>query len=214
MDDFFERVREQAYKAKGEAAKIGKQVYNKTNNVISQTKLSFAINETESKITDCYTEIGKKLYEMYMVSGECIDEFSEKCRQIDALLKEEEALRERMSELKESVKCPSCGKYNKMDSAYCSKCGSKLEAEENAEARHEDDEVKEEIKESLRTAAKTAGEAVKDAAESAKDAFKDAGEEIRDAADYAKDEISDAAGEVKKTVKKVITIKAKKPSEE
>lgn len=115
MDEFFERLKEQAYKAKDEAAKLGKQVYAKTNNVISQTKLSFAINETDSKIKDVYSEMGKKLYEAYLISGNCIDELKEECEQLDALFKEKEALREKMSELKESVKCPECGKYNKSD---------------------------------------------------------------------------------------------------
>ena len=218
MDEFFERLKEQAYRAKDEAAKLGKQVYAKTNNVISQTKLSFAINETESKIKDVYSEMGKKLYEAYLISGNCIDELKEECEQLDALIKEKEALREKMSELKESVKCPECGKYNKSDASYCSKCGAKLsdspeeDYEEEYEQYAEDDE--ESVKETVKEAAKNAKEAVKEAAESAKDAMKDAGEDIKDAAKYAKEEIEDAADDVKKSVKRVITIKAKKPSDD
>ena len=203
MDEFFERLKEQAYKAKDEAAKLGKQVYAKTNNVISQTKLSFAINETDSKIKDVYSEMGKKLYEAYLISGNCIDELKEECEQLDALFKEKEALREKMSELKESVKCPECGKYNKSVDEYAQK------QTEEAYYGEEEDTVTETVKE----AARNAKEAVKEAAESAKDAVKDAGEDIKDAAHYAKEEIEDAAEDVKKSVKKVITIKAKKPSD-
>lgn len=218
MDEFFERLKEQAYKAKDEAAKLGKQVYAKTNNVISQTKLSFAINETDSKIKDVYSEMGKKLYEAYLISGNCIDELKEECEQLDALIKEKEALREKMSELKESVKCPECGKYNKSDASYCSKCGAKLSDSDDEYAQKQseeayDGEEEDAVTETVKEAARNAKEAVKEAAESAKDAVKDAEEDIKDAAHYAKEEIEDAAEDVKKSVKKVITIKAKKPSD-
>ena len=59
MDDILGKVKEHAAWAKDEAAKLSKHVYEKTNNVIGKTKISFAISETESKIKDVYAEIGK-----------------------------------------------------------------------------------------------------------------------------------------------------------
>lgn len=126
MEDFLVKVKAHASKAKDEATKIGKHVYEKTNNVIGKTKVSFAISETESKIKDIYAEIGETVYARYCAGEEVCDFAKEICARIDELVKEKEDLVEKLEELKESVKCADCGKHNKADAAYCSKCGSKL----------------------------------------------------------------------------------------
>lgn len=126
MEEVFDKIREQANKAKDGAVKITKTVIDKTNNVVNQTKLKLAIAETKEKIEDVYTDIGKAVYEKYLTDGEIADYVSEKCSKIDALSEEAAELSERLSELKENVKCQSCGAYNHSDDVYCSKCGEKL----------------------------------------------------------------------------------------
>ena len=50
MEEVFDKIKVQANRAKDEAKKWTKTVIDKTNNVVNQTKLKFAINETEDKI--------------------------------------------------------------------------------------------------------------------------------------------------------------------
>ena len=56
MEEMFDRIKEHAYKAKDGAVKLTKTVIGKTNNVVSQTKVKFAISETEDKIKEIYGE--------------------------------------------------------------------------------------------------------------------------------------------------------------
>ena len=145
MDAFFDKLKLHANKAKVGAVKIGKQAYEKTSNVLNQTKLNFTISETENKVRDVYCEIGQTVYESYIANG-CEDEtFGELCAKIDNLMTEIESLREKVAELKADVKCAECGAYNKENAVFCSKCGAKLNEQREdtapeADAEDSDDE--------------------------------------------------------------------------
>lgn len=141
MGDFFEKVKLSANKAKDEAVKFGKQVADKAENVAGQTKLKFAISETEGKIKEFYAEIGKKIHASY-TKGEWVDDtIEEKCKKIDALIEELNALREKLSELKESVKCSECGEYNDKENMFCAKCGAHMYENTGKEDRDDDENV-------------------------------------------------------------------------
>lgn len=127
MEDILNKVKEHAVWAKDGAAKLGKQVYAKTNVVLSKTKISFAISETDSKIKDMYAEIGKAVYEKYSAGEEICGFAEEMCISVDALVKEREDLKEKLDELKETISCQECGKDNDTGSVYCAKCGAKLD---------------------------------------------------------------------------------------
>lgn len=131
MSDFFEKVKLNAHKTKDEAVKIGRQVLGKANNVVGQTKLNFAINDAENKIKDIYAEMGKKIYLNHLSETKEYDTLEENCAQIDKLFEEINALKDKMAELKDSVKCPNCGAYNKQDSLYCSNCGTPIKDYDN-----------------------------------------------------------------------------------
>ncbi len=131
MEEVFDKLKEHASKAKDGALKLTKTVIGKTNNVVSQTKLKFAISETEDKIKEIYSEIGKSIYDSYKTDGNTDGKLSEKCRKIDALMLEAAELKEQLAELKETVKCSDCGAYNHSEDVYCSKCGKKLEKNNN-----------------------------------------------------------------------------------
>ena len=169
MSDFFEKVKSNAYKTKDEAVKIGRQVLGKANNVVGQTKLNFAINDAENKIKDIYAEMGKKIYRNHLSQTQEYDNLEENCAQIDKLFEEINALKDKMAELKDSVKCSNCGAYNKQDSLFCSNCGMPI-----------------------------------------KDQTNDSDTDFYEAEDSTADDEEEEAPE---TVKKVITIKAKKPKD-
>lgn len=183
MDEIFDKVKEHAYKAKDEAAKITRQVMDKTNNIITQTKLNFALNETEGKIKEFYTEMGRKVYEKYQESGEVCECMQESCTKIDDLQSEVSDLRKKIAELKDSVKCPECDAYNKKTSSFCNKCGCPL-ADEN-----EYQDVKTDLE---------------DVVDDMKDKVEDVVDDVCEAMDNAVEATEEA-------VKKVVTIKAKKP---
>lgn len=153
MDEFFEKLKHGASELKKGAAKVTKQVVRKTNDAVSQTKLSFAINETENKISEIYAEMGRSVYRDYLKNGETGDAMLEGCRQIDKLLAEVDDLKEKVAELKQSVKCKNCGEFNKNGSSYCSKCGAELNADA-AEAESEEEQEYEEAEEQTVTSRK------------------------------------------------------------
>ncbi len=147
MEDLFEKLKSGAAEFKRGAKKVTKQVVRKTNDAVSQTKLSFAINETENKISEIYEEMGRGVYRDYLKNGETSESMKECCAQVDKLLAEVDDLKEKVAELKQSVKCPGCGEYNKNGSLYCSKCGTGLTKNEDAEETVEADETEEEAQE-------------------------------------------------------------------
>ena len=125
MDEILDKIKDGASKAKDGASKIAKEVAKRTSNAIALTKLSFAANETQSKIKDVYTEIGKSLYSKHL-DGEDYAEFKDELNQIDKLIEELDTLNDKIAELKNSLKCSECGTLNPITSDYCSKCGAKL----------------------------------------------------------------------------------------
>lgn len=142
MEEVFDKIKEHANKAKDSAVQVTKTVIEKTNNIVNQTKLKFSISETESKIKDIYTEIGKAVYENYKSTGEVIDDMEEKFAKIDAMTEEGNELKEQLYQLKENVKCPKCGAYNHSDDVYCSKCGERIyNVNSDDTDSYDDDEV-------------------------------------------------------------------------
>ena len=138
MDEIFDRIKDGASKAKDGATKIAKEVAKRTTNAITHTKLTFAVNEAQSKIKDIYGEIGKNLYSKYLDGEDCGEEFADSFDQLDKLMDEVEALNSKIAELKNSLKCPECGSYNPNESDFCAKCGAHLVKEEDAEEAEAD----------------------------------------------------------------------------
>lgn len=138
MDEIFDKIKDRAAKAKDNAEKIAKEVAKRTSKAITQTKLSFAVNEAENKIKDVYTEIGKALYAMHLDGEDKDDTFAASFEQLDKLNEELEMINAKIAELKNSVKCDECGAYNANDAEYCAKCGSQLDHSE-AEVEAEDE---------------------------------------------------------------------------
>lgn len=143
MDEIFEKLKYGAGKLKKNAAKVTKNVMQKTNDAVSQTKLSFAINETESKLSELYEDMGRSVYSDYLKSGEVSRDMAERCFQADKLLAEISDLKEKIAELKHSVKCPDCGEYNKDGSSYCSACGKELKDAGEAESARDEETASE-----------------------------------------------------------------------
>ena len=202
MDEFLEKVKEYAAWAREESEKFGKQAYDRANSAIASVKLSFAINETEGKIKDCYQAIGKIVYNRYLADGIADESVFEACQSLDELFKEKVILKEKKAEIKKSVSCIECGEFNKADAVYCSKCGAKLSQTESDDTVEAAEPAKEE----------------EEVLEKVVDKAEDIAEEIKDKAEDAAETVAEKAGEVAEAaaekVKKVIKIKPKKSEEE
>ncbi|MCX7715639.1 MAG: zinc ribbon domain-containing protein [Clostridia bacterium] len=126
MEDIFESLKKGAVRAMDGAEKVTKTVIKKSAGLVEQTKLNFAISETEDKINDVLCQIGKYVYEKYKNGAEFSDFAGEKCIQIDELYREIDELKKKVAQTKNAVVCPSCGKYNSEDDKFCSNCGETL----------------------------------------------------------------------------------------
>ena len=114
---------------------LGKKTTEATNKITKETKLKLKINDNKNKISDFYEEIGKKVYEKH-VREENInikEELQEQCNKIDELSKEIEEARKEILLLNKKRQCPKCYAEIDKESVFCSKCGEKLQTEENVE---------------------------------------------------------------------------------
>lgn len=141
MDEFFDKVKEQAARAKDEATKLAHRMVDKTNNIMTQTKIGFAVSETEDKIKEIYKTMGEKVYKSYTEGKLLCECMREGCEKIDELMEELDDLKEKLAEVKSSVKCAECGENDPKEASYCIKCGASMKASETAEYEDKEDEV-------------------------------------------------------------------------
>lgn len=127
MDEFFDRIKDGAFRVKDGAELVAREVAKRTAEAITHTKLSFAINQAQSKIKDVYTEIGESLYAQHVEGTDLDESLVPYFEQLDKLNDEIDSLNSKRAEIKNSLQCSECGALNPKDSAFCSKCGSKFE---------------------------------------------------------------------------------------
>ena len=111
---------------------LGKKTSEATSKITKETKLKLKMGDNKSKINSAYQEIGKKVYEKY-VNNESLnlkEELKEEFEKIDTLAKEIEEARLEVLKLNNKRLCPNCFAEVEKTSAFCPKCGGKLEAEQ------------------------------------------------------------------------------------
>ncbi len=107
-------------------SKVALGIAKGTNKVVESSKVSIDLLEKKDELKDKYAEIGKIL-------ADCEDEeiieklgINHKLTDIRALNNEIVELKIKLSELKNTKKCPDCGANISKNSAYCNVCGSKI----------------------------------------------------------------------------------------
>lgn len=104
--------------------KFGKNITEKGKDVIEITKLNSQINTEKEKIKEFYLKIGEEVYKAYAAGqSSAYDETCLKIKEIEDSINE---LQEKVLELKNASKCPSCGAEVNKETAFCSKCGAKV----------------------------------------------------------------------------------------
>ena len=106
--------------------KMARGIAKGTNKVVESSKVSIDLLEKKDQLKDMYAELGKTL------ANSDDDEIIEKLGVVDKVLaisklsNEIVELKIKLSELKNTKKCPDCGANISKNSAYCNICGSKI----------------------------------------------------------------------------------------
>lgn len=115
----------------------------KANKIASDTKLKLKINDCKSKINDIYQNIGKKVYQKYIVDGnlDIKEELTEELAKISELTDEIENYEQQRLELADMKQCNNC--KNKIEKRYkfCPECGSEQPEESAQDVEVVDEEV-------------------------------------------------------------------------
>lgn len=115
-------------------------VVQKTKDTAGVVKLNGMISDEKKRVNDLYIQIGKKYFEMY--SDSCDQEFEPLVAEIKDAQAKIDDYSEQVRQLKGIAACPNCGAEVPTGTAFCSKCGAKME-QPKAEAK---DEAKDEAK--------------------------------------------------------------------
>lgn len=123
--DFFDKLTKKAKETYGVASK-------KTGDIAKEAKLKMKMNENKSDINKLYQEIGKKVYEKYVLSEEINikTDLEEECTKIDVLSAEIESFLNQIRELKDKKQCPKCFNEIELEAKFCNYCGAKQEEKE------------------------------------------------------------------------------------
>lgn len=110
----------------GAVSKMARGIAKGTNKVVESSKLTIDLLEKKDLLKDMYAEIGKML-----ANSDDDDVFeklgvSDKVLAINKLSNEIVELKIKLSELKNTKKCPDCGANISKNSAYCNICGAKI----------------------------------------------------------------------------------------
>ena len=111
---------EDVKKVLGEAANT---VVQKSGEAWEFGKIKYAIYDAQNDINKIFAQLGQLVYEGTS-SGELNDgQIREKCNAIDAKKMEIVELEDKLAVLKNSKKCPGCGKFCKKEDVFCAACG-------------------------------------------------------------------------------------------
>ena len=119
--DFMNVVREKA-------AVLAKGAVKTSGMVVETVKSNLAIADKESETTKIFRQLGAIVYEAYKDGSEVnSDEIAEKCAKLDEYFAEIEALRDKVSDLKNTKICDKCKAKVKADFKFCPVCGEKMD---------------------------------------------------------------------------------------
>jgi len=112
---------------KGTIANITKSVTKTSGNLLKTTKLSMNLSSEENNLKNLYSEIGKKVHEIYQYGGSLGKFFDEKYLEIEASERKIADIKEQIGVIKGTKACTKCGKTLNRDAEFCQKCGIRVE---------------------------------------------------------------------------------------
>ena len=126
--DFFEKLGKKATETFNSAAE-------KTNKIASEAKLRIKINDCKSKIKDIYQDIGKIVYQKFVLDGqlEVKEDIQEQLSKIKEYTDQIEEYEKQILELTNLKQCDNCKNKIDKNAKFCPECG----AEQPEEVVHE-----------------------------------------------------------------------------
>ena len=126
--DFFEKLGKKATETFNSAAE-------KTNKIASESKLRIKINDCKSKIKDIYQDIGKIVYQKFVLEGklEAKEDIQEQLSKIKEYTDQIEEYEKQILELTNLKQCENCKNKIDKNAKFCPECG----AEQPEEVVHE-----------------------------------------------------------------------------
>ncbi len=123
--DFFNKLSKKA-------SETYKGVSEKTNKLTREAKLRMKMNDSKSKISDLYEEIGKKVYEKHTLKEDINIEIylEEEITRIDVLSAEIENCLNEIRLLNDKKQCIKCFAEIEKDAKFCLHCGAEQTGEE------------------------------------------------------------------------------------
>ncbi|MCL2500090.1 MAG: zinc ribbon domain-containing protein [Defluviitaleaceae bacterium] len=107
---------------------LTKNASKTTGDLIKTAKLNISLTSEQTTIKNLYTEIGKKVHEIYQYGGTLGKFFDEKYLELEAAERKIAEIKEQIAAIKGIRECPKCGKSVERNSEFCPKCGIRLEA--------------------------------------------------------------------------------------
>ncbi len=117
--DFFEKLSKKASETYKNAAE-------KTNKIAGETKLKIKMNDNKSKINEIYKEIGKKVYEKYLLGGDLDikSDIENELNRISELSEEIKEFERQILDLSNIKECINCQTKMEKNAKYCPNCGT------------------------------------------------------------------------------------------
>jgi hypothetical protein len=106
---------------------VAQTAAKKSGELVEITKLNMNISSEEDKIQRLFAKMGKVIYDMYCSEEDTPEAFKEDCEAVKAHKQNIEGFRAKIREIKNSSACANCGAEIYNTSAFCSKCGAKVE---------------------------------------------------------------------------------------
>ncbi|MDR0272972.1 MAG: zinc ribbon domain-containing protein [Clostridiales bacterium] len=101
-----------------------KSVTKTSGDIYKKAKLNMSLSTEESKLKSLYTEIGKKVHEIYQYGGSLGKFFDEKYVEILTLERSIAEMKEQIGIIKGVRTCTKCGNNIVITSDFCPKCGT------------------------------------------------------------------------------------------
>ena len=153
--DFFEKLGKKATETFNSAAE-------KTNKIANEAKLRIKINDCKSKIKDVYQDIGKVVYQKFVLDGqlEVKEDIQEQLSKIKEYTDKIEEYEKQILELTNLKQCANCKNKIEKNAKFCPECGAEqpeeevhevevIEGEDDVKPENLDEDVKEDIAEEV-----------------------------------------------------------------
>ena len=117
--EFFEKLGKKATETFNSAAE-------KTNKIASETKIKLKINDCKSKIKDVYQDIGKIVYQKFVLDGklDVKEDIEEQLSKISELTNQIEEYEKQILDLSDMKQCVNCKNKIEKNAKFCPECGT------------------------------------------------------------------------------------------